>query len=233
MPDPAASYVDFLGEIHPLAPGRRLTIGREADVVIDDNPFLHRQFLEIELRDSLVWIANLGSSLSATVADADGLLQAWLAPGARLPIVFSRAVVWFTAGPTTYEFDIVIGQAPYEPAVAQAPPSGEATVGQVSLTPDQRLLILALAEDVLRRGNRGGQIPPNAVAARRLGWTQTKFNRKLDNVCEKLTRLGVRGLHGGPARLATSRRARLVEYAVAARIVTADELALLDAAALG
>ncbi len=224
-------HIDFLGEIYPLEPGSPVTIGREADIVVDGNPFLHRQFLEVELRDQLVWISNLGSSLTATIADSDGLLQAWLSPGARLPVVFERAAVWFTAGPTTYEFDIVLGQAPFEPVSLQVHDSGETTVGRVTFTPDQKLLILALAEDVLKRGNRGGRIPANADAARRLGWTATKLNRKLDNVCEKLTKFGVRGLYGGATKLATSRRARLVEYAVAARLVTAADLTLLDDAA--
>jgi hypothetical protein len=59
----------------------------------------------------------------------------------------------------------------------------------------------------------------------------TKFNRKLDNVCQKLKKAGVRGLHGGPDRLASDRRSRLVEYAVSVRLVTASDLRLLDAAA--
>ena len=56
----------------------------------------------------------------------------------------------------------------------------------------------------------------------------TTFNRKLDNVCEKLDKIGVDGLRGGRGKLATNRRARLVEYAVATRLVSADDLALLD-----
>ncbi len=102
----------------------------------------------------------------------------------------------------------------------------------MSLTPDQKLLILVLAENVLRRGNRGaGTIPASADAAARLGWSITKFNRKLDNVCDKLTRNGIRGLHGAADRLATSRRARLVEYALAARLVDQSDLSLLELAA--
>jgi hypothetical protein len=90
-------------------------------------------------------------------------------------------------------------------------------------------LITALAENILRRGNRGaGTIPSSADAAVKLGWTITKFNRKLDNVCEKLSRSGIRGLHGDAGRLATSRRARLVEYALAARLVSASDLVLFD-----
>ena len=60
----------------------------------------------------------------------------------------------------------------------------------------------------------------SGAAAQRLGWTITKFNRKLDNVCEKLAKLGVRGLHGDASRLATSRKARLVEHALATQLVT-------------
>lgn len=224
-------HVDFLGEIYPLHPDAPVTVGRDADLVVDDNPYLHRRFLEIVLRESLVWISNVGSTLTATLADHGGLFQAWLAPGARLPVVFDRASVWFTAGPTTYEFEVVVGTAPYEVTAVVAQDDGDTTVGRVSFTPDQKLLILALAEDVLRRGNRGGRIPSNADAAERLGWTQTKLNRKLDNVCDKLSRLGIRGLHGSAGRLATSRRARLVEYAIAARLVTIEDAVLLDALA--
>ena len=66
----------------------------------------------------------------------------------------------------------------------------------------------------------------------RLGWTLTAFNRKLDNVCDKLDRMGVQGLRGGPGQVATNRRARLVEYAVTSQDVTRADLALLDDEAL-
>lgn len=222
--------VEFCGETYLVASDQPLVIGREGSLLIDDNPYLHRRFLSISLEQELLWLANVGSQLAATVADDGGLMQAWLAPGARMPIVFPCTTVWFTAGPTTYEFEILLSDARFQRAIQQDPFDGETTVGRMSFTPDQKLLILALAEQVLRRGNRGaGTIPTNSDAAHRLGWTVTKFNRKLDNVCDKLTRLGVRGLHGDMERLATSRRARLVEYALAARFVTVADLALLNA----
>src|SRR5690606_8673872 len=84
------------------------------------------------------------------------------------------------------------------------------------------------AETVLVTGHHAAAgLPSNADAAARLGWTVTKFNRKLDTVCRKLTECGVRGLRGGPLRLATTRRARLVEYAIAAQLVTVRDLHLL------
>lgn len=221
--------VDYCGEIYTPTPGVPFTIGREADVVIDeDNAFLHRQFLSVIHSHGLWWLCNVGSQMTATVSHDEGRVQAWLAPGAMMPLVFGRTVVWFTAGSTTYEFDLLQDDALLVPVNPEAEVDGTTTIGQVSLTPDQKLLILALAEDVLRRGDRGaGSVPQSARAAERLGWPVTKFNRKLDNVCSKLADMGVRGLHGGPTRLASSRKARLVEYAVAARIVTAEDLDLL------
>ena len=221
--------LDFLGELYPCEQGESLTVGREADVMIDDdNPFLHRVFLMISERQGLWWLTNVGSQLTATVSDGKGGLQAWLAPGGALPLVFAHTVVWFTAGSTTYEFDIYLDDSSYEPVEAVPASDGTITIGRVQLTPDQKLLIIALCENVLRRGDRGaGHVPQSGPAAQRLGWTVTKFNRKLDNVCEKLSELGVRGLRGGPTKLASSRKARLVEYAMAAGIVTVDDLDLL------
>lgn len=224
--------IDFCGEMHRLeGDDQEMTIGRDADLVVDDNPFLHRRFLRVFHESGMWWIANVGSQLSATLCDEEGVVQAWLAPGARLPLVFERCSVWFTAGPTTYEFEMEVDGAAFsvvtpEPSAAVA---GGTTYGRTTLTPDQRLLLVALAEPALRRRGPGAvSTPSSAEAAARLGWPLTKFNRKLDNVCQKLARLGVRGLHGGPDRLATDRRARLVEYALSARLVSPEDLDLLD-----
>lgn len=227
----ATVTVDFCGEQYPVTPGEPLVIGREGTLAIDDNPYLHRRFLQVSDHEGLWWLTNIGSALTATVADEQGTMQAWLAPGARLPLVFDHTVVWFTAGPTTYELDVLLQAPPFVQVADELSASGSTTIGRMTFTPDQRLLILALCEPVLRRGARGqGGIPSSADAAARLGWTLTKFNRKLDNVCDKLTRAGIRGLHGGPEKLAINRRARLVEYALAARLVEKRDLDLLDRA---
>lgn len=226
--------VDFCGEEFVADPERPLTIGRTGDVEIDDNPYLHRQFLEVVEEGGLWWLANVGTTLTATVADKKGLFQAWLNPGARIPLALERFTVWFTAGPTTYDFDIVVDTPAFVATGVEEPPqrddrTGETTVGRVSFTPDQKLLIVALAEPFLRRGQGGSaQIPSSADAARRLGWKVTRFNRKLDNVCQKLADAGTRGLHGGPGKLASNRKARLVEHALSTRLVTESDLALLD-----
>jgi hypothetical protein len=229
----AGLTVLFCGEEFPVEPGRQLTIGRRGDVEIDDNPFLHRTFLVILEQGGLWWLSNVGSTLTAAVADDTGLLQAWLAPGARIPLALNRTVVWFTAGPTTYDFEILVDNPAFAPAVTDPDALdllGEVTVGRVSFTPDQKLLMVALCEGSLSCSRPGtSQIPSSAAAAARIGWTITRFNRKLDNVCQKLADSGTRGLHGGIGRLASNRKSRLVEHALSTRLVTAGDLSLLDA----
>lgn len=222
--------VDFCGEIHALEPGITFSIGREADLAIDDNPFLHRRFLVLSDENGWWMLSNVGSLLTATVADASGHFEALLAPGASLPIVFDEAHVSFTAGPTTYSLMITNATSTFvlTPPTLTVDDVGGKTIGTTQLTRDQLLLVVALAEPRLVGDGRASvSIPSSSEAAQRLHWAITKFNRKLDNVCQKLERLGVRGLHGGPDRLASNRRARLVEYAVATRLVTKAELVML------
>lgn len=221
--------IDFCGEHHEVHRGRRFTIGREGDLAVDDNQFLHRQFLAVEHQGDWWVLSNIGSQLAATVSGGTGGLEAYLPPGSSLPLVFGTTTVTFTAGPTTYALTLESSSPAFAAPVVSRELPGDTTIGSMHLTPDQRLLVVALAEPRLRGdGASFVNLPSSAEAATRLGWTLTKFNRKLDNVCQKLQRLGVRGLHGGPDRLASNRKARLVEYAVATRLVTKDDLPLLE-----
>lgn len=231
VPEVPKLLVDYCGEEYLLGPDDRFTIGREADLSVDDNPFLHRQFLSISYAMQLWWITNIGTHIAATVSETSGTMQAWLSPGARLPLVFPEMLIVFTAGSTTYEIELRIPTADYSvaPTAKWRHHDGDTTVGQVSLTESQKLLIVALAEPRLLRPGEGRiEVPPSAQAARRLGWTTTRFNRKLDNVCEKLDRIGVRGLRGGRDSYASNRRARLVEHAITSLLVTERDLELLD-----
>lgn len=223
------ALVSYCGEEYEITPGTTFTVGREGNLVIDDNPFLHRKFLEIFYDNGMWWIANVGSRISATVADAAGMMQAWVGPDARIPIAFEAVTIVFSAGSTTYEFDIEVNGLSFKRAGMRETGNGETTIGEVTFTPSQFLLILALAEPwLLRAGSGAVDIPKSAAAAQRLGWSITRFNRKLDNVADKLDKLGVSGLRGGYTSHAVHRRVRLVEYAVAARLVTRDDLYLLD-----
>ncbi|WP_202616210.1 MULTISPECIES: hypothetical protein [unclassified Actinomyces] len=228
---PEELVVDFSGEVYRVGTEETFVIGRGGDLDIDDNPYLHRRFLVLRHDSGLWWIANEGSHLSATLTDGDGLVQSRLAPGASMPLVFSRVILTFSAGPTTYEIDLITAEAGRFTGIDGTRESrGQTTIGATPMTRSQRLLVLALAEPVLKRAGTGSaEIPSSASAAARLGWSLTKFNRKLDNVCEKLDRVGVRGLRGGRAGgVASNRRAALVEHAVSTLMVTAEDLPLLD-----
>ena len=104
---PDELVLDFSGEIHRVAPADTFVIGRGGDLDIDDNPYLHRRFLVFAHSENLWWIANEGSRLSATLTDGEGLVQSRLAPGARMPLVFPRVILTFSAGPTTYEINLI------------------------------------------------------------------------------------------------------------------------------
>ena len=106
----SAARVEFCGESHSLVAGEVFTIGREGDLVIDDNPFLHRSFLQLKTIDGLWWLANVGAQVAATVASSGSSFHAWLAPGSSIPLVFPSTTLRFTAGPTTYEIDIVMDE---------------------------------------------------------------------------------------------------------------------------
>ncbi|MGN6327272.1 hypothetical protein [Pseudolysinimonas sp.] len=222
-------YGDVRAEV---APGSEFSIGRDADLTVDDNPYVQRRFLRLHIEGGLWWIENTGR-LSARLTDGSGQLQASLPPGTRLPLVFDRTRIVFAAGTANYELEVSSDAPVFGPPVATTPTASTPTadlVGHVPLTRGQRRLIVALAEPLLRDRPTGrAEIPGSAEAADRLGWTLTAFNRKLDTVCEKLDRIGVTGLRGGRGNLATNRRLRLVEHAVATRLVTVDDLGLLDA----
>lgn len=221
--------LEYCGEWFTPDPLKPFDIGREGDLTIDENPYLHRKFLRVSYEEGIWWLYNVGSLLSATICDTGGGVQSWLSPGNRIPIVFRASTIVFSAGPTTYELLAHLKAETFESKQIAADETGEQTIGLISFTESQKQLIVALCEPMLRREGSGfTELPSTADAAARLGWAVTRFNRKLDNVCDKLDRMGVKGLRGGPKQLATNRRARLVEYAVTTRLVTADDLPMLD-----
>ncbi len=232
MSSPKA-VVEFCGERHEVDPDRPFVIGREGDLVVDSNRFLHRRLLELCSVEGVWWLSNVGSVLPVTMADGEGVVQAWLSPGGRIPVVFPRVSIWFTAGPTTYQLGVTVEEAPFVAsgrAVGDADAVGLTTSSVIALTPEQRQVVATLCEPLLRQPGSGpSRIPTNAQAAERLGWSVTKYNRKLDAVCQRLAMQGVRGLHGRSDSLAVNRRARLVEYALSTRLVGLADVLALDA----
>ena len=76
-----ALRVEYCGEWSTVDADARFTIGREGDLSVDDNPYLHRSFLELRCEQGVWLLANVGKQLSATIGDEQGQLVAHLAPG--------------------------------------------------------------------------------------------------------------------------------------------------------
>jgi hypothetical protein len=228
-------YVDFIGEERTLEPGQELTFGRQADLHIDDNRHLHRVLGRLWSRGDAWWLTNEGRSITIQIADADSRSSVQLAPGSEIALSFPNSILRFRAGITDYELIVRVPDRGADdedddddPLDADDDEGGETiALGDLILTDEQRLLLLALGESTLRDPHHGDDLPTNRAVARRLGWSITKFNRKLDNLCDRFTKLGVGGLRGSVDQLATDRRRRLVEHAVESGLIDRGQLARL------
>lgn len=217
--------VDFCDDITVLRPGETLTFGREADISVDDNEFLHRQLGKFERRDDRWWVGNIGSRIEFEVFDRVTRASARLTPGTAQPLPGSDLILQFAAGPTGYE--LLVQCAP-PGAVETTEPSDTLSLASIAWAPEQRLLFTILAESLLRRPHAPLTLPTNQEARDRLGWSEAKFNRKLDNVCDRLTSSGIRGLSKGVNKRNNQRRAVLAETAFNRGIVSTDDLHTLE-----
>jgi hypothetical protein len=225
-------YLDFCGEDHTLDPGASMTFGRDGDLMVDDNPYMHRIVGRFTDHDGMWCLENLGRTIPVVLRDASGPSSANIAPGSAAALVHGEFTLGFSAGPTRYELFGALED--HEWATDLLGPdglSGTETVdwGRVDLNDDQRLLLLAMCEPRLLDPHGDPDTPfSNRQGAARLGWSITKFNRKLDHLCEKLHRAGVPDVHGGVGANAMDRRRRLVDHALTVRLVTVEELSLID-----
>ncbi|MEZ5230584.1 MAG: hypothetical protein R2710_29110 [Acidimicrobiales bacterium] len=230
----ASLLVEFCGEQYALDESSSIDFGRAATIEIDDNPYLHRLLGRFEHRSGAWWLINTGSRIPLTIKDLTSRSQVQLAPGRSLAISFPEAVVQFEAGKLNYEleltllgFDPTVSSSSDQAGVSDGDEGATISHADLPLTVDQRKLIVAMAEPTLLTGEAAIELPSNRAAALRLGWTITRFNRKLDNVCERLTKAGVSGLRGELGDVAADRRTRLVEHAVSSGLVTLADLDLL------
>jgi hypothetical protein len=225
--------VEYCGEVTAIETSDELTFGRAGDLRIDDNRHLHRVLGRLWARDEQWWLSNEGRAISIQIADADSRSNVVLAPGSEVALSFPNSIVRFRAGITDYELTLRVpdredeeeeDDEDSEDALWDDEFGDTVGLGDVLLTDEQRLLLLALAEPTLRDPHTKEELPANRAVARRLGWSITKFNRKLDNLCNRFTKLGVGGLRGSIDQLATDRRRRLVDHAIESGLISADQL---------
>lgn len=214
-----------------MRPDETLAFGRSAALVIDDNPYMHRVVGRFRHLDGVWWLENRSRRQVIEVRDVTGPGLVSIAPGSTGAITLGDFTVTFSAGPTTYQLTGSLESFEWDlDLLGESLDGATATLdwGRVELNDDQRRLLLVLAEQyLLHPGQADAPLISNRAAARRLGWSITKFNRKLDHLCEKLQRAGVPGLHGDVGGNAMDRRRRLVNHALSVPLVTAADLAEL------
>ncbi|MBU6217217.1 MAG: hypothetical protein KGR17_11485 [Acidobacteria bacterium] len=219
-------FLDLDGEERSVAEGASITFGRDAELVVDaDNRYLHRVLGCFVSHGEIWFLQNLGRFIPLRVDDAGSASFVQIEPGDQAPVGFEEFVVRFRAGTVDYRITGAMSE-PTPLELGLVPASDTAEFGLASLNAEQRLLVLALGEGRLRgQPDWVVRMPANREVAARLGWTITKFNRKLDHLCRRLAESGVEGAFGDAGDLATNRRQVLVEHAVARRLVTAADLA--------
>ncbi len=212
----------FEGERRVLVPPGELTIGRQADLIVDPaNRHLHRVLARLVWSETW-WLQNVGRSIAIVLTDLDGSSYARVAPSEAMPIPFANTALSFSAGPANYRLTIVTGG----PARLEGDWGIQDTSEEATDSPDalqfneEQLQLLA----VLGSARLGGPIstadlPSSRQMARELGWSLSKFNRKLDHLCQKLGRAGVAGLTGSTEVSASERRLRLSIFAVESGLV--------------
>lgn len=228
----AQLVVEFVGDERVLDPDEELTFGRAADLMIDENRYLHRVLGRFSYAKGTWWLTNLGSAIPLTVSDVAGPSFARVAPGSTIAMSFDSATIAFEAGGSNYELRVDVlgptaGGDVDERHLDDHSDEVTTTASSLPLTDEQRLLLVALAEAQLLDPASTLDLPTNRQVAARLGWTLTKYNRKLDGLCRKFAAAGVAGLHGSSAALARDRRVRLVDHVVHAGVVTPADLPVL------
>lgn len=227
--------VEHYGDERAIAPGAELTFGRSADLVIDVNPYLHRVLGRFRHDGRSWWLDNVGRAVTLTVLAAVDPSSATIGPGSSAPLLHAESLVAFTAGPAAYELVVTSEEAERRADLAGVDgPDGPLVTlewGQVPLNADQyALLTVMCAVRRARPSDQWAPIPSNRECAAALGWTLAKWNRKLDHVCDKFQRSGVRGLHGDLGLSAMDRRRVLVDHVVRSGLLDRQPPEVVDRA---
>jgi len=219
--------VEFIDEVRIVLPGSTLSFGRQGDLVIDDaNPFLHRIVGEFLFVSGAWRLSNRGTRILIHLIAENGSRME-IVSGGIIPVPLGTTRVLFEAGSARYE--IRIRQASLDlGASVGILPVGESTTdwGTIPLNYEQRRLLVALCEIGLIEPML--RVPSNKLLASRLGWSVKKVERKFDYLCQRYADTGVVGLRGCAGEDALDRRRRLAEHVLRHKIVTADDLVILD-----
>jgi hypothetical protein len=204
--------VCFIGETY--TPESQLTFGRQADLSLDENSYLHRQAGRFRLRNSTWWLENLGSRLRLNMVSSDGSLLD-LQPGASSPLLAPGGEVSVTAGPTRYVIEYRLqdtgpeldNTAPY--AISGADTQ---TLGPV-LTPREIDFVVVMARG--RLTGRLGPLPTHGEIADIWGVSHKTVDNTLQRLRAKLRDQNINFVNSSET---------LVEYLVTQGLVSRADL---------
>ena len=204
--------VRFVGETY--RPDAELTFGRQADLSLDENSYLHRRAGRFRLRTSTWWLENLGGRLRLTMVSSDGSLLD-LQPGASSPLLGERGEVSVTAGPTRYmiEYELQREQSKWE-ITAQFGISGADTMTYGSvLTPRELDFVVIMAQG--RLTGRLGPIPSHGEIAETWGVSAKTVDNTLQRLRTKLRSQNINSINSSET---------LIEYLVTQGLVSPADL---------
>jgi hypothetical protein len=203
--------------------------GPDNDLQIAGDRSMHRQQGRFTFSGGQWWLQNVGGSTPLHIRDRSSSSSVLLAPGQSIGLGFNETVVAFTTS-AQRSYQLLVQHDAARPEPVASPVRG--TLTQTHVVPlgnDHLLLVLALAEPLLRDPAGPRVMPTNRQVAHRFGWKLSAYTSKLDKICTKFARAGVEGLRGGDAIVASDRRDRLVSHLISHQLITVQDLSLLEA----
>lgn len=204
--------VRFVGEKY--CPAAELTFGRQADLTLDENNFLHRRAGRFRLREGTWWLENVGGRLRLTMVSSDGSLLD-LQPGSSSPLLGLSGEISVTAGPTRYtmEYELQhIQMAITDSASFRVSGADTMTYGPI-LTPRELDFVVVMAQG--RLTGRLGPIPSHGEIAETWGVSAKTVDNTLQRLRTKLRNQNINSVTSSET---------LIEYLVTQGLVSLVDL---------
>ena len=204
--------VRFVGEVY--RPLRELVFGRDAELSLDDNSYLHRQAGRFRRRDSTWWLENLGRRLRLTMVSADGSVID-LQPGGSSPLLGTMGEISLTAGPTRYEieYELERSQHYWEDTGPVSPAGADTMTFGPMLTPRELDFVVVMAQG--RLTGRLGPLPSHGEIADIWGVSHKTVDNTLQRLRTKLRNHNVTFVQSSET---------MVDYVVTQGLVTLADL---------
>lgn len=227
---PALTIDDLCGTAMEVAPGTGLTIGRNADLIVgEDNPYMHRRVLHAYADGDTWYLRNVGSHVTVMVrlpGDSRGFR---LAPDQAVALNGPEYSVLFGVKREIYEIAVHMDVEESADPFADFDSDGTETITVAELNDRERALVAAYAEDYLR-GNVESLIVlcTDADAAVKLGTTPKALTHRRYALYELVVGGGLVSNSEWNRITPHNRMIRAVQAVIEARLVTADDLVLLE-----